>query len=226
MKRRTLLQMLSAGMWASAATWSRAADAATAFQTAITRDNFIAVRKLLQQGVDPNSVDEQGRPALVKAMQLESLRVAQELLQAPGVRIDAASKAGETALMHACIKGHLKMVEQLLAMDARVNQPGWAPLHYAASADTEHSVDIAALLLERHAYIDAESPNKSTPLMLAAQYGSEAMVQLLLDAGADVQLRNQLGLTAVDFARKSEREFMVRTLENAYQATRRSKASW
>ena len=62
--------------------------------------------------------------------------------------------------------------------------------------------------------------------MLAAQYGSQAMVELLLDAGADVQLRNQLGLTAVDFARRSERQFLVTMLDRAYQATRRSKASW
>ena len=79
---------------------------------------------------------------------------------------------------------------------------------------------------EAHAYIDAESPNGSTPLMLAAQYGSQAMVELLLNAGADVQLRNQLGLTAVDFARRSDRDYMVRILQTAYDATRRSKATW
>jgi uncharacterized protein len=225
MKRRTLLQSLSMGALACASPWVYA-DAATDFQTAITRDNFVTVRKLLQQGMDPNAVDERGRPALVKAMQVDSLRVAQELLKSPAIRIDDASAAGETALMHACIKGHIDVVQQLLAMDARINQPGWTPLHYAASADTEHSLQIAQLLLDRHAYIDAESPNQSTPLMLAAQYGSEGMVQLLLDAGADVQLRNQLGLSAVDFARKSEREFMVRTLEQAFQATRKSKGSW
>lgn len=225
MKRRTLLQWMGASVGASISSWALA-DAATDFQTAITRDNFVTVRKLLQQGIDPNVLDERGQPALVKAMQLESLRVAQELLKAPNIRIDDASAAGETALMLACIKGHLDVVQQLLAMGARVNQPGWAPLHYAASADTEHSVTIAQLLLDQHAYIDAESPNKSTPLMLAAQYGSEGMVQLLLDAGADVQLRNQLGLSAVDFARRSEREFMVRTLDQAFQATRKSKASW
>jgi len=225
MKRRTLLQFVSvSGVLGSVP--GAYASAAADFQTAIIRDNFVTMRKLLQQGMDPNTVDERGRPALVKAMQLESLRVAQELLKAPGVRIDDASPAGETALMHACIKGHVDVVKQLLAMGARVNQPGWTPLHYAASADTEHSIAIAQLLLEQHAYIDAESPNKSTPLMLAAQYGSEGMVKLLLNAGADVQLRNQLGLSAVDFARRSEREFMVKLLESAFQATRRSKATW
>lgn len=224
MKRRTLLQSLGAGIASTGLlAW---ADTATDFQTAITRDNYVTVRKLLQQGVDPNTADAQGRPALVKAMQLDALRVAQVLIAAPGVRINGASPSGETALMHACIKGHLDVVQQLLALDARINQPGWTPLHYAASADTEHSMAIAQLLLERHAYIDAESPNRSTPLMLAAQYGSQSMVQLLLDAGADVQVRNQLGLSAVDFARRSEREFMVEILETAYQATRRSKATW
>lgn len=225
MKRRSLLQLLSVGALGGIPPWVLA-DAATDFQTAIVRDNYVNMRKFLQQGMDPNTQDERGRPALVKAMQLESLRVVQELLRAPGLQIDAASPNGETALMHACIKGHGDVVRQLLKMGAKVNHPGWTPLHYAASADKEHSVAIAALLLEQHAYIDAESPNQSTPLMLAAQYGSEAMVNLLLDAGADVQLRNQLGLTAVDFARRSEREFMVRLLQQAFNATRKSKGVW
>ena len=193
MNRRALLQSLGVGMWAAAG-WPLAyADAAADFQTVIIRDNFVQMRKLLQQGMDPNTADERGRPALVKTMQLESLRVAQELIKAPGIHINAVSTAGETALMHACIKGHIDVVRQLLALGARVNQPGWTPLHYAASADTEHSTEIA---------------------------------RLLLDAGADVQARNQLGLSAVDFARRSDRAFMVKILEDAYQATRRSKASW
>lgn len=226
MKRRTwLLHSLSLAGLACLAGAAHA-DAASDFQTAITRDNFVTVRKLLQQGMDPNTLDERGRPALVKAMQLESLRVVQELLQAPGIRLNEASPAGETALMHACIKGHLDLVQLLLGRGARINQPGWTPLHYAASADTEHSVSIARLLLDEHAYIDAESPNQSTPLMLAAQYGSEAMVDLLLQAGADAQLRNQQGLTAADFARRSERDFLVRKLSDAMQATRRSKGTW
>jgi len=225
MKRRALLQSLSVCVLANAVFVAHA-DAFNDFQTAITRDDFLRMRKLLQQGMDPNTVDEHGRPGLVKAMQIESLRVAQELIKAPGVRINEASASGETALMHACIKGHIDVVKQLLALGARINHPGWTPLHYVASSDTAHSIAIAKLLLDQHAYIDAESPNKSTPLMLAAQYGSEAMVKLLLDAGADVQLRNELNLTAVDFARRSEREFMVKLLDTAYQATRRSKASW
>ena len=225
MKRRACLQW--AGTAALLALAGKAqANAFEDFQVAIVRDNYVLMQQLLQRGMDPNTVDERGRPGLVNAMQMESLRVAQILVRAPGIRINLATPQGETALMHACIKGHLNWVRQLLAMDAKVNQPGWAPLHYAVSADLPDSVAIAALLLEQHAYIDAESPNKSTPLMLAAQYGSERMVQLLLDEGADPQLRNEQGLTAVDFAQRSEREFMVRLLQSAHRASRRTQPSW
>ncbi len=59
---------------------------------------------------------------------------------------------------------------------------------------------------KNHAYIDAESPNKTTPLMMAALYGSPASVKLLLEAGADPWRRNELGLTAIDFAPRASRQ--------------------
>jgi ankyrin repeat protein len=225
MIRRSLLQALAVGTLCAWGTGAHA-GAFEDFQTAIIRDDFVTMRKLLQRGMDPNTVDERGVPGLVKALHLESTRVAQMLLQAPGVQLDLASPQGETPLMQAAIKGQLPMVQALLARGVRVNQPGWSALHYAASADQTDSVAIAALLLEHHAYIDAESPNQSTPLMLAAQYGSQAMVNLLLNEGADVQLRNQQGLSALDFAQRSDRDFMVRLLDTASRATRRAKGSW
>ena len=225
MKRRTCLHGSVAALLASigGGAWAGAFED---FQRAILRDDYVLMHRLLQQGMDPNTVDERGRPGLVHAMQVKSLRVAQMLVRAPGIRINLASPQGETPLMLACIKGHVEWVQRFLAMDARVNHPGWTPLHYAASADLANSLAIAALLLEHHAYIDAESPNKSTPLMLAAQYGSEKMVDLLLEAGADPQLRNQLGLNVVDFARLSERDYMVRKMEQVVQNTRRTGGRW
>ena len=41
--------------------------------------------------------------------------------------------------------------------------------------------------------------------MMAALYGTPAAVKLLLDAGADAALRNQLGMTAIEFANKANR---------------------
>jgi ankyrin repeat protein len=61
-------------------------------------------------------------------------------------------------------------------------------------------------LLEHSAYIDAESPNGTTPLMMAAMYGSPEAVKHLIQAGADLTLKNQLGLTALDFAIRGQRQ--------------------
>jgi ankyrin repeat protein len=41
--------------------------------------------------------------------------------------------------------------------------------------------------------------------MMAAMYGSTEAVKLLLAEGADTTMKNQLGMTAVDFATKANR---------------------
>lgn len=197
------------------------------FQTAILRDNDRVIVNLLLRGMDPNTVDAQGQPALLKALRLESWRVAEALLLGPKLDVNKTNPQGETPLMLACNKGRLDFVQRLLQQGAKVNHPGWTPLHYAASADHPDSVAIAQLLLQEHyAYIDAESPNGSTPLMLAAQYGAQTMVELLLQEGADTQVRNQQGLTAVDFAQRSQRGYLVEMLQAQHRRDRREAPSW
>ena len=208
--------------WAGSA-W---ADAKADFFAAVMRDHYQDVMVQLLRGFNPNTPDERGRTGLTLAMRQESWRVVDTLLSAPGIDVNLANAQGETPLMLAAVKGNLELVKKLVARDADVNREGWAPLHYAASAGLEHSVEIAAYLLEESAYIDATSPNGSTPLMLAAQYSNEAMVKLLIAEGADVSLRNQQGLTAVDFARKSERDFMVQLLSTAVRANRPGRGKW
>ena len=173
---------------------------------AIRRDNASNIAQLLGRGVSPNVLDEKGRPGLVLALQLDSLRAFGALLAAPKLDLQARTPQGETALMIAAIRGHLNEARALVVRGADVNKTGWTPLHYAASGTTPQQTALIALLLERHAYIDAGSPNGSTPLMMAAQYGTRESVLLLLKEGADASLKNQLGLSAVDFALRAERQ--------------------
>src|SRR5574344_1252983 len=182
------------GAWATALPVQAAASVWNEFQTAIVRDNDRVMVNLLLRGMDPNTLDEHGQPALVKALRLESWRVADALLMAPKVNVNAANRSGETPLMLACIKGQLPLVRRLLAQGADVNQPGWAPLHYVASADLPDSVAIARILLQAE--------------------------------GADAHVRNHQGLTAIDFARRSERAYLVELLQGHARNTRREPPSW
>jgi len=67
-------------------------------------------------------------------------------------------------------------------------------------------------LLSHFAYVDAESPNRTTPLMMAAMYGDTATVQALLDAGADASLLNDKNMSAVDFSVQGGKEDSARLI--------------
>ena len=179
---------------------------------AIRNDNAGIVNGLLDRGFDPNTRDEKGQPGLTIAMQEHALNVARALLARPGIDINALNQAGESALMMVALKGDLSGAQLLLERGAKVNQPGWSPLHYAA---TGREPKLVQLLLDRGAEIDAASPNGSTPLMMAAQYGSEDSVKLLLARGADAKRRNQLDLNVIDFARRAGRAALVEQLEQS-----------
>jgi polar amino acid transport system substrate-binding protein len=177
---------------------------------AIKNDNEGAVVTLLFRGLDANTLDDQGRHGLHLAMMEGSLKVAKTLLDLSGTQVDTRSKQDETPLMIAALKGHTAFAKRMIARGADVNKTGWTPLHYAA---TSGHLEMIKLLVDEHAYIDTESPNQSTPLMLAAMYGTEAAVKLLLQEGADPSVKNQLGLNAADFAAKAERMDLARFLE-------------
>jgi len=195
------------------------------FFSAIQRDDESAVVSLAFRGFDLNTRDSRGNHALLLAAREGSLKVANFLLDQPLVQVEARNAQGESPLMMAALKGHLALVRRLIERKAEVNKPGWAPLHYAATNAEPGSPDLVRLLLEHHAYIDAESPNRTTPLMMAAQYGLTSVVKLLLEEGADPLLRNEQGLTAIDFARQANRPDAVDIIA-AFVRARQPSGTW
>lgn len=170
--------------------------------SAIVKDDVSVVSALLERGFDPNTPNPAGDRALLIALRVGSTKVIPVLLAQAKLDVEARNRQDESALMIASLKGMTDMVRLLLDKEADVNKPGWTPLHYAA---TGGHLQIMQLLLDNHAYIDAASPNGSTPLMMAAMYGTPSAVKLLLEAGADPLLKNQQGLTAIDFAQHADR---------------------
>ncbi|WP_137896650.1 ankyrin repeat domain-containing protein [Ramlibacter sp. 2FC] len=192
------------------------------FFKAVQQDDARTVQSLLQRGFDPNTRDPKGLHGLYLAVREPSPKVARTLIDWPKTDVEARSAQDESPLMMAALKGQLELARLLIARGADVNKPGWAPLHYAA---THGHLELMQLLLDEHAYIDAESPNGSTPLMMAAHYGTPQAVQLLLDAGADPLLKNRLGLSAIDFAFRGNRKDVADLIAAAVRA-RQPRGSW
>jgi ankyrin repeat protein len=172
------------------------------FFKAIKEDDAAALTVLLQRGFDVNAVNPGGEHGLLLAFREPHLKVAQALMAWPKVAAESRSAQDESPLMLAALHGLLAECQTLIRLGADVNKPGWTPLHYAA---TRGHLAVMNLLLDEHAYIDAESPNGTTPLMMAAYYGTTSAVKLLLEADADPTLKNKLGLNAFDFAQSNNR---------------------
>ncbi len=172
------------------------------FFSAVAQDDAPAVKRLLARGFDANTLDPKGNLGLIIAIRTPSPKVAQLLTETPKIELNRLSAQGESPLMLASIKGELALADLMIKKGADVNKTGWTPLHYAASGA---HLPVIKLLLENYAYIDAESPNGTTPLMMASMYGSAAAVKLLIDEGADPMLKNIQGLTAQQFALRANR---------------------
>ena len=181
------------------------------FFRSIEIDDGRTLSRLLQRGFDPNTPDPQGQVGLFLALRGGSDQVVELLLGHPELKVDAVNGSDETPLMMAALRGSIAPARRLIERGARLERPGWTPLHYAASGP---STPMVRLLLERGAPIDARSPNGTTPLMMAARYGDEGSVAVLLERGADATLRNQLDLGAADFARAAGREALATRLES------------
>ena len=161
-------------------------------------DDANTAKLLISQGISPNLVDSQGNPMLVLAIKDRSYQVIDVLLVAKGMDVDLSNKQGETPLMLASINGDLPLVRTLVLKNkAQIDHISWTPLHYACA---KGHLDIAQFLIANGALVDSLSLGGTTPLMMAVQSGNELLVKFLLDKGANLQLRNTEGISAIDIA--------------------------
>ena len=102
-------------------------------------------------------------------------------------------------LMQAASRGELEKVRAMLDHGAVVkgNNKLLTALHWAV---TMGHGDVAELLIERGADVEARAADGHTPLHMAAREGDAQMVQCLLEARANPNSTNNAGQTAVDLA--------------------------
>nr|WP_311529007.1 ankyrin repeat domain-containing protein [uncultured Ralstonia sp.] len=211
MKKLALVTGLTVGL-TMALPGAAFASAQDDLRAAVEYNRPVLVQKYVAQGVDPNLNTRDGTPLLVDALKDKNVEVAQALIRAKNIDFERTNAAGENALMMAAYQGLLPIVKLLVeTYDVEVNKTGWTALHYAATNGYD---DIVKYLLDHAAYVDAESPNASTPLMMAAMGGHITTVKLLLDEGADMNLRNQQKMDVIDFAKRYHQDEIAAGLES------------
>lgn len=89
---------------------------------------------------------------------------------------------------------------------------GWKALHCAAAAGQNPAVEF---LIACGAEVDCQSPTHAwTPLLLAAQSGSQDSVAVLLNHGADILAKTREGRTAFELARDGRHTETLRVLHD------------
>ncbi|MEC4896092.1 MAG: ankyrin repeat domain-containing protein [Oscillatoria sp. PMC 1051.18] len=160
---------------------------------------------LLRENADFTQINSCGRTALMNAAEVGSLRLV-ELLLARGVDVNAVSKDGETAIAIAAAASHYVEVDK--------SAPSGGMREYRDDGCWElqplpedQILAVVQALLQAGANPNLPDPG-TTPLIEAARHGQLRLLQVLLDSGASLAVRDRYGNTAVYWATKKVLAFL------------------
>jgi len=150
-----------------------------------------------EPGITLELPDARGLPILHRLAVIGHTAALRFLLDEAGADINQREPAyGQTALHLAASKGHVEVVELLLAAGADClaldDAGGWTAVHAAARGGHDETI---RFLLERGPpdYVHARAANGDTPLHRAAYWGHVSTVRTLLAAGGNRRARNAEG---------------------------------
>lgn len=147
---------------------------------AIEKMNFNMTRMLIQAGAN---VHIRNSYLLYRAIEISSIELAKQLLEA-GIDTEAyRDHLGNTPLMYACAYSTPEMVELFIQAGAnlRFENESWTTLmHYAA---LNKNPEIARILVRKGLDVNAVSRNRQTPLDIALESGRRETAQTLREAG-------------------------------------------
>ena len=184
---------------------------------AAERGDLKTVKSLINQGVDVNTAGNDKETALYKACCTPHLSMVKTLVKA-GADVDLGDERGVTPLMMACLYRHKEIVEYLLLCGAdikRVSDFGGVLSH---AVGTGAKVEIVNLLIKKGADVNERAPiyDNETPLFCACRVGQPDLAKILLDAGADVNAKNDLASTPLWEVCATNRDDIPEDLQKTY----------
>lgn len=117
-------------------------------------------------------------------------------------KLELVKMLNRSELMYACVDNNFPKVESLLANGVDVNSLDdnkWSALHFAVQVQ---SIDIVETLVDHGANIEASDKHGNTPLNKAVfcYRGDGAIIEFLLNKGADPTKKNYHGVTPEELA--------------------------
>lgn len=170
-------------------------DKEAALLAAIDEGNIECVKELIADGVDVDTVDGEGVPALHCAISSRETKIVQALIDA-GANKEVLFEGG-APLYYAISEDLIEIVQALIDADADIEVmfDGMSPLHQAIS---QGQVQIALALINKGADIKALYEGM-TPLLHARIKKQNQIQQVLIEKGASVISDIHLAIFLEDF---------------------------
>ncbi|XP_059555000.1 ankyrin repeat domain-containing protein 36C-like [Myotis daubentonii] len=175
---------------------------------AILHDQEECAAILLDHGADPNVMDIHGNTPLHYAVLGKNTAIVEKLLSCMA-NPEARNKDDFTPLSLAKYENNEKMVEFLLTRDSEVHQMEGHALKVACYKGHKR---VVSQLARRRRLLDLCDTENKTALIHAIQYEQEECAAILLEHGADPNVIDIHGNTALHYAVLSENTTIVEKL--------------
>ncbi len=216
MKLCGALIILLVSLFGSSARAERPADPNLFLRAA--KENVVdKLRIAIENGVPVDSRDGRGRTALLIACYHNSVEAARFLISA-GADVNARDRLQDSPYLFAGAEGKLEILKMTVAAGAdldSLNRYGGTALTPAAH---HGHVEVVRYLLTTDLNIDQVNNLGWTALLEAVVLGDggptyQRIVRLLVDAGAELSIRDNNGNTALDYARARGYSEIISILE-------------
>lgn len=187
---------------------------------AIEEGSYELVTSILESGADPNYRWKNGETPLMLASSLGHTDIVRTLIK-NGADIKLKDNEQQTPLFWASSHGQYEVAEYLLNAGAGfsiVNKNGDTPFtaSFSAEINEDDFMSVIRVFLNKGADINERRKSDGTTLlMMVAEIGNADIVSALMDAGADFRIKDNNGLTALDYAKRARRQETVKLLTRA-----------
>lgn len=178
---------------------SRNNDGRTSLHLAVVKQNARCMQVLLKCGCNVNIQDKVGDTALHDAISKADASIQNLLISCPKLDLKLKNDKGFNVLHCATTKNNKPLLEKLLAKAPMLvnvaKEDGFTALHLAALNGLRAAAE--CLIKQGKANLDMPNVAQNTPLLVAVNAGRCSMIELLVSNGADINVADKDGDTAL-----------------------------